>query len=200
MNLFFSENAINNPLPNQIPQTPQLKALNELNELGRNLMEKSLNDPATPLNVAVTDLSNGIQQQLLQQQQKLSLNEIQQLKLNNLTNTINSNTNNQQRALIETTNQNGGDIFNILNGLMIKLEDIKPGNIPPLSLYDKNNLKIILHFARDSPHPNINVVVISATSTNSVSSLKNFSFQAAVPKVIKANLKKNNLFNLSFFY
>ena len=96
------------------------------------------------------------------------------------------NTNNQQRALIETASQNG-DIFNILNGLMIKLEDIKPGNIPPLSLYDKNNLKIILHFARDSPNPNINVVVISATSTNSVSSLKNFSFQAAVPKVIKAN-------------
>ena len=53
--LFLSENSINNPLPNQIPQTPQLKALNELNELGRNLMEKSLNDPATPLNVAVID-------------------------------------------------------------------------------------------------------------------------------------------------
>lgn len=73
--------------------------------------------------------------------------------------------------------------FTYLNTLFVELESIKPAHLAPFTLYDKNNLKIVLHFGRDSPAANITVVVISVSSVNTQNTLKNFSFQAAVPKV-----------------
>jgi hypothetical protein len=166
-------------------QTPQIKAINELNELGRSLMEKSLNDPKTPLNAAVSQLGSQSQAQSLNK--NLSLNEIQLQKTNNNSNS-NSNFQNNHVNVVESTTTNTttttSDLsFNALNTLFVKLEDIKPSSVAPMNLYEKNSLKIVLHFARDSPSPNIHVVVISVTSSNANNSLRNFSFQAAVPKV-----------------
>lgn len=53
----------------------------------------------------------------------------------------------------------------------------------PLSLYEKNGLTVVLHFGKDSPRPDVTVMVVSTMSKNS-SPVKNVSFQAAVPKVI----------------
>ena len=153
-------------------------------------MEKSLNDPKISLNAAVS--INDKQTTFSNQQRILSLNEIQQQKTLANTNTVIQNggmnmqlnhTKTDSFQKQETNNSNSNETFTALNNTLVKLEDVKPGNIPPLNLYEKNNFKIVLHFARDSPYPNIHVVVISATSTNTVSALKNFSFQAAVPKV-----------------
>ena len=55
-----------------VPKTPQMRALEDLNELGRNLMEKSLTDPKTPLTSALQQQ----QQQPVQQQLNLSLNDL----------------------------------------------------------------------------------------------------------------------------
>ena len=73
---------------------------------------------------------------------------------------------------------------NSFNSLYIELETIRPAiSIPALNLYDKNNVKTVLHFSRDS-HLNCDfVIVISTTSTTLNESLKNFLFQAAVTKV-----------------
>lgn len=57
------------------------------------------------------------------------------------------------------------------------------GDLLPLSLYEKNGLTVVLHFGKDSPRPDITVMVVSTMSKNS-SPVKNVSFQAAVPKVI----------------
>lgn len=57
------------------------------------------------------------------------------------------------------------------------------GVLLPLSLYEKNGLTVVLHFGKDSPRPDITVMVVSTMSKNS-SPVKNVSFQAAVPKVI----------------
>jgi ADP-ribosylation factor-binding protein GGA len=186
---FYALNNISK-INSQPPQTPQIKAINELNQLGRSLMEKSLNDPKTPLNAATT---STLLQMNTSDQKNLSLNEIQQKKIS-LTNNNNNNTNNNTFKYSEaTTAGNNGNLseasFNALNALLVKLEDIKPGSVGPLNLYEKNSLKIILHFARDSPSPNIHVVVISVTSMNTESVLKNFSFQAAVPKTMRVKLQ-----------
>lgn len=56
------------------------------------------------------------------------------------------------------------------------------GVLPPLNLHEKNGLTVIIHFGKDSPRPDITVIVVSTMSKNS-SPVKNVSFQAAVPKV-----------------
>lgn len=56
------------------------------------------------------------------------------------------------------------------------------GTNAPITAYDKNGVKVILHFAKDSPRPDITVMVVSVMSTNT-SPVAGFVFQAAVPKV-----------------
>ena len=118
-------------------KTPQLKALDDLNQLGKDLMEKSLNNPLIALNAGFT-------------------------------------------------NTNEKSAFSFLNDLSVDLETIKPNTqIGPYELYNKNMVKIVLHFATNSPREFIFVCVLSATSLDTENELKNFTFQAAVPKVIE---------------
>ena len=56
------------------------------------------------------------------------------------------------------------------------------GSLAPVVGYDKNGIKILLHFGKDQPRPDVQVMAVSTMSTNP-SPVKNFSFQAAVPKV-----------------
>ena len=49
--------------------------------------------------------------------------------------------------------------------------------------YDKNNIKIVFHVGKDRPRPDVTVIAVSVMSTNSTS-VKAFTFQAAVPKVL----------------
>ena len=56
------------------------------------------------------------------------------------------------------------------------------GSLAPVVAYDKNGIKILLHFGKDRPRFDVQVIAVSTTSTNT-SPIKNFSFQAAVPKV-----------------
>ena len=57
------------------------------------------------------------------------------------------------------------------------------GLLMPVVAYDKNGVKILLHFGKDRPRPDVQVMAVSTMSTNT-SPIKNFSFQAAVPKVL----------------
>lgn len=56
------------------------------------------------------------------------------------------------------------------------------GAISPLTAYDKNGLKIVIHFGKDTPRPDVLVMVVTIMSTND-EFVKNCMFQAAVPKV-----------------
>lgn len=129
-------------------------------------MEKSLSDPKTPLTAAVNTAPSTSTQP---NTSNLTLNDLQQIK--------------STSSVGQTRNVDESSVFNSLNSLFVELESIKPGSVAPFALYDKNSLKIVLHFGRDQPAPDVNVIVISATSSNTQSALKNFSFQAAVPKV-----------------
>ena len=57
------------------------------------------------------------------------------------------------------------------------------GTATPLTVYEKNDLKVVIHFGKDNPRPDVLVMVLTTLSTNS-EPVKNFMFQAAVPKVI----------------
>jgi ADP-ribosylation factor-binding protein GGA len=135
------------------------------------LIEKSLSDPKTPLTAAVNSSSSNQAANI----SNLSLNDLQQIK-NTSTSTV-----------VKNIEENAS--FSSLNSLFVELESIKPGHLAPYTLYDKNNLKVVLHFGKDSPIPDVNVIVISATSSNTQTALKNFTFQAAVPKVLYLNDK-----------
>lgn len=182
------------PLGANKTQNPKLKALSDLDELGRNMLEMNLsqtaNTPTGPGTVtAFPDASslNG----LLNDTPKLSLNDIQQIKLDkqlkdSIINRLQSieQQSSPQQPPQATSSVYESAVFNSLNELTVKLESIKPDlKIAPLNLYDANNVKVVLHFAREPAIPGINVVVVSVTSTNTEHELKNFSFQAAVPKV-----------------
>jgi hypothetical protein len=56
------------------------------------------------------------------------------------------------------------------------------GSEPSLTAYDKNNVKVVIHFGKDRPRPDVMTMVVSTMSTNT-KPVKKFQFQAAVPKV-----------------
>ena len=59
------------------------------------------------------------------------------------------------------------------------------GSISPQLVYDRNGIKVVLHFGKDRPRPDVQTIVASVTSTCS-SAVRNFVFQASVPKVLAA--------------
>ncbi|PFX15732.1 ADP-ribosylation factor-binding protein GGA1 [Stylophora pistillata] len=78
-----------------------------------------------------------------------------------------------------------------LDNVFVPLDTIKPGNHPPLTVLDKNSIKLIFHFAKTSAEldrKDLLVVVISTMSSLSYE-VKNFVFQAAVPKTMKVKLQ-----------
>ncbi|XP_069123670.1 ADP-ribosylation factor-binding protein GGA1-like isoform X2 [Argopecten irradians] len=75
-----------------------------------------------------------------------------------------------------------------LTDIFVPLEKIQPSTLPPVNAYDKNGLKMVIHCAKDRPREDVSVMVVSVISTNT-NPVKNFSFQAAVPKVMKVKLQ-----------
>lgn len=65
------------------------------------------------------------------------------------------------------------------------------GHLEPISVFDQGGIHVSLHFAKDSPpgHPGVAVVVISTVNTSALP-VRDYMFQAAVPKV--TNSKPNS--------
>lgn len=75
-----------------------------------------------------------------------------------------------------------------LTDLFVPVETIKPASVPSVTIYDKNGIKIVIHFGREGPKPHILVMVVSTMSTNQCQ-VKDFIFQAAVPKAMRVKLQ-----------
>ncbi|XP_043570470.1 ADP-ribosylation factor-binding protein GGA3 [Chiloscyllium plagiosum] len=77
-----------------------------------------------------------------------------------------------------------------LSNVTVPLETIKPSNVHPVTAYDKNGFRILLHFAKDCPPARLDVlvIVISMISTSSLP-ITNVVLQAAVPKTMKVKLQ-----------
>ncbi|NXS55528.1 GGA2 protein, partial [Brachypteracias leptosomus] len=77
-----------------------------------------------------------------------------------------------------------------LENIFVPLISITPSNISPLTVYDRNGFKAMLHFSRDTApgRPDVLVMVLSMLST-SAQPIKDISFQAAVPKTMQIKLQ-----------
>uniref|UniRef100_A0A667ZNF6 Golgi-associated, gamma adaptin ear containing, ARF binding protein 1 n=1 Tax=Myripristis murdjan TaxID=586833 RepID=A0A667ZNF6_9TELE len=65
-----------------------------------------------------------------------------------------------------------------------------PSSLLPVTVFDKHSLRVLFHFARDCPpsRPDVLVVIISMLSSAPVP-VTNIRFQSAVPKVMKVKLQ-----------
>ncbi|GLV41931.1 Golgi-localized gamma-adaptin ear containing ARF binding protein [Carabus blaptoides fortunei] len=73
--------------------------------------------------------------------------------------------------------------------ISVTLESVKPSSVPPLTvLEEKNGISVILHFAKDKPREDVQVIVVTTLSKNT-SPLTNYHFQAVVPKICKIKLQ-----------
>ncbi|KAM9325809.1 ADP-ribosylation factor-binding protein GGA1 [Gastrophryne carolinensis] len=77
-----------------------------------------------------------------------------------------------------------------LANVNVPLESIRPSSVLPVTVYDQRGFRVLFHFAQDSPadRPDVLVVVISMLSTAPLP-VTGISFQAAVPKVMKIKLQ-----------
>ncbi|XP_030637283.1 ADP-ribosylation factor-binding protein GGA3a [Chanos chanos] len=77
-----------------------------------------------------------------------------------------------------------------LANLFVPLETIKPSKICPVTAYDKDGVRVLLHFATECPpgRPDVLVVVVSMLNTAPLP-VKNVLLQAAVPKSMKLKLQ-----------
>ncbi|XP_074960652.1 ADP-ribosylation factor-binding protein GGA2 isoform X1 [Phalacrocorax aristotelis] len=77
-----------------------------------------------------------------------------------------------------------------LENLFVPLISITPSSICPLTVYDRNGFKAMLHFSSDPApgRPDVLVMVLSMLST-SAQPIKDIAFQAAVPKTMKIKLQ-----------
>ncbi|XP_077315775.1 ADP-ribosylation factor-binding protein GGA3 isoform X1 [Lithobates pipiens] len=82
-----------------------------------------------------------------------------------------------------------GSLISLAN-VTVALETIKTSSLLPVTAYDKNGFRILLHFAKDCPpdRPDVLVVVISMLNTAPLP-IQNILFQAAVPKTMKVKLQ-----------
>lgn len=167
------------------------KGLEELDELGQSLLKKSL--PITP--PMKYEFPNAPQKvplsQLMQQQKNNPKGDGSFSNITSLPQDVSD-----VPCLISSSPVSDkvspacSPAHNILSlkDVFVPLESVQPGTLPPLNLHEKNGLSVVIHFGKDSPRPDITVMVVSTMSKNS-SPVKNVSFQAAVPKTMKIKLQ-----------
>ncbi|XP_075898994.1 LOW QUALITY PROTEIN: ADP-ribosylation factor-binding protein GGA3a [Nelusetta ayraudi] len=89
-------------------------------------------------------------------------------------------------ALPPTMGQDGS-----LANVFVPLDAIKPSQVCPVTAYDKNGIRVLLHWAANSPagRPDVQVMVASMLSTAPLL-VKDIVLQAAVPKMMKVRLQQ----------
>ncbi|KAJ1095919.1 hypothetical protein NDU88_001069 [Pleurodeles waltl] len=80
-----------------------------------------------------------------------------------------------------------------LDSLFIPLESIRPSSIVPVTVYDNNGLKVMLHVSSETApeRPDVTVLVLSVLST-APEPTQHILFQAAVPKVMRIKLQPSS--------
>uniref|UniRef100_UPI0037E9A927 ADP-ribosylation factor-binding protein GGA3a n=1 Tax=Semicossyphus pulcher TaxID=241346 RepID=UPI0037E9A927 len=77
-----------------------------------------------------------------------------------------------------------------LANVFVPLDVIKPSQVCPVTAYDKNGVRVLLHFATECPPGRPDVLVMVASMLNTAPlPVKNIVLQAAVPKTMKVKLQ-----------
>ncbi|KAI5087425.1 ADP-ribosylation factor-binding protein GGA3 isoform X1, partial [Silurus meridionalis] len=77
-----------------------------------------------------------------------------------------------------------------LSNLHVSLDSIKTSKALPVTAYDKDGVRVLLHFGSECPpgRPDVLVIVVSMLNTAPLA-VKNIELQAAVPKSMKVKLQ-----------
>ncbi|XP_044044984.1 ADP-ribosylation factor-binding protein GGA3a isoform X2 [Siniperca chuatsi] len=77
-----------------------------------------------------------------------------------------------------------------LANVFVPLDAITPSKVCPVTAYDKNGVRVLLHFATDCPAGRPDVLVMVASMLNTAPlPVRNIVLQAAVPKMMKVRLQ-----------
>ncbi|CAB1344526.1 unnamed protein product, partial [Coregonus sp. 'balchen'] len=175
--------------PSGGPPAAPSKALDELDLLGKTLLQQAL-PPGT----------QHVNWDKLQPQSRPTLRDLQTKSSTNTTSTTTPSPilalpSEQPGSLLDSLPSLGppapapqNDIS--LANVTVPLESIKPSSLLPVTVFDKHSLRVLFHFARDSPpsRPDVLVVIISMLSSAPIP-VTNIRFQSAVPKVMKVKLQ-----------
>uniref|UniRef100_A0A8D3BKE5 Golgi associated, gamma adaptin ear containing, ARF binding protein 3a n=1 Tax=Scophthalmus maximus TaxID=52904 RepID=A0A8D3BKE5_SCOMX len=83
----------------------------------------------------------------------------------------------------------GGQEVSLAN-VFVPLDAIKPSKVCPVTAYDKNGVRVLLHFASDCPPGRPDVLVMVASMLNTAPQpVRSVVLQAAVPKTMKVRLQ-----------
>ncbi|XP_053610118.1 ADP-ribosylation factor-binding protein GGA3 isoform X1 [Plodia interpunctella] len=75
-----------------------------------------------------------------------------------------------------------------LTDINVTLQSVQPSSVPPMTVFEEEGgLTVVLHFCKDKPRPDVNVIVVSTTNRNS-SPIEDYKFQGVVPKGCKIRL------------
>uniref|UniRef100_A0A8D0DAK4 Golgi associated, gamma adaptin ear containing, ARF binding protein 1 n=1 Tax=Sander lucioperca TaxID=283035 RepID=A0A8D0DAK4_SANLU len=143
--------------------TPGNSALDELELLGKTLMQQSLPP-------------EGLQVKWDKQQCKPTLRDLQSKSVTLLD--MSPTHNDTPSAEVTLT-----DVF-------VPLESIKPSSLLPVTVFDGHSLRVLFHFARDSPpsRPDVLVVIISMLSSAPVP-VTDINFHTTAPKSMAVKLQ-----------
>uniref|UniRef100_A0A673LMN3 ADP-ribosylation factor-binding protein GGA3-like n=1 Tax=Sinocyclocheilus rhinocerous TaxID=307959 RepID=A0A673LMN3_9TELE len=77
-----------------------------------------------------------------------------------------------------------------LSNLNVPLESIRPSKVLPVTVYDKDGVRVLMHFAMDCPpgRPDVLVMVVSLLNTAPLP-VRSIVLQAAVPKSMRVKLQ-----------
>ncbi|XP_061196347.1 ADP-ribosylation factor-binding protein GGA1-like [Saccostrea echinata] len=177
-----SDTSVFSQKPKPPPTEQQTLAMKELDMLGQNLLQQNL-----PKNLPIKPQNTG---QKVPMNQMLSKTASPQLSPGNnlLDNPAPAQLPVSQPSPVSSTPVKQGLQVMALTDVNVPLESIQPESTAPVNAYDKNGLKIVIHLAKNKPREDVTVMVVSTISTNT-NPVKNFVFQAAVPKVMKVKLQ-----------
>lgn len=171
--------------------TPGNSALDELDLLGKTLLQQSLPP-------------EGLQVKWDKQQSKPTLRDLQSKSGSNVTpNPIPAFSAEPPAPLLNSQPSLGATLLDAspthtetpsaeitLADVFVPLESIKPSSLLPVTVFDGHSLRVLFHFARDSPpsRPDVLVVIISMLSSAPVP-VTNIKFETSAPKSMAVKLQ-----------
>ncbi|KAM9844033.1 ADP-ribosylation factor-binding protein GGA1-like isoform 1-T1 [Aulostomus maculatus] len=179
------------PEPLSSGSTPGNSALDELDLLGKTLLQQSLPP-------------EGLQVKWDKQQSKPTLRDLQSKSGSNVTpNPIPAFVSDPSAPLPNSQPGLGATLLDMspthtesppaevtLTDLFVPLESVKPSSLLPVTVFDGHSLRVLFHFARDSPpsRPDVLVVIISMLSSAPVP-VTNIDFQITAQKSMAVKLQ-----------
>ncbi|XP_035035994.2 ADP-ribosylation factor-binding protein GGA1 isoform X1 [Hippoglossus stenolepis] len=178
------------PQPLSSGSTPVNSALDELDLLGKTLMQQSLPP-------------EGLQVKWDKHQSKPTLRDLQSKSGPNITPNPIPVFSSEHPAPLLNSPILGTTLLDILQtqtetppaeitltDVFVPLESIKPSSLLPVTVFDKHSLRVLFHFARDSPpsRPDVLVVIISMLSS-APAPVTDINLETTAPKSMAVKLQ-----------